>query len=347
MLSISYMVWEEQRNCEPRFVVTTFGAESLCVENEYVVFPPSVLFHVCGGSFSAVCHHDNALCTHSPPSHSLRRSINTIKHTNALLATMTRFTNLLSLLALASAATAFTAAPGNVISGRSPISTSLRMAIDYNDPAVAAEFAAIQGMEYDDVVEELLQSGVRAPADMGDMDVKLMLVELRTVMNNGGGDSSSTENKTPPAKFGSKFEEYLWTKPFFNELYESLKKNHDHNQMNVAAEYCNEPEEAKARYYKAYAGLIDAIDAALIAKPEVTSPSVRFSGFPANMGEMGLKMTLEALGEVVEMACSESEDGITLMGEVTFGSVELAKAAIDQYDGMDMGVGDKLQMVSI
>ena len=70
------------------------------------------------------------------------------------------------------------------------------MAIDYNDPAVAAEFAAIQGMEYDDVVEELLQSGVRAPADMGDMDVKLMLVELRTVMNNGGGDSSSTENIT-------------------------------------------------------------------------------------------------------------------------------------------------------
>lgn len=84
MLSISYMVWEEQRNCEPRLTVTTFGAESLCVENEYVVFPPSVLFHVCGGSFSAVCHRDNAICTHSPPSHSLRRSINTNTRTHCL-----------------------------------------------------------------------------------------------------------------------------------------------------------------------------------------------------------------------------------------------------------------------
>lgn len=80
----SYMVWEEQRNCEPRLAVTTFGAESLCVENEYVVFPPSVLFHVCGGSFSAVCHRDNAICTHSPPSHSLRRSINTNTRTHCL-----------------------------------------------------------------------------------------------------------------------------------------------------------------------------------------------------------------------------------------------------------------------
>ena len=47
------------------------------------------------------------------------------------------------------------------------------MAIDYNDPAVMEEFNTIQMMEYDDVVEELAQSGVTAPADMGDMDVKL------------------------------------------------------------------------------------------------------------------------------------------------------------------------------
>ena len=74
---------------------------------------------------------------------------------------------------------------------------------------------------------------------------------------------------------------------------------------------------------------------------------VQFSGFPANMGEMGLKMTLEALGEIADMAVSESDDGITLIGEVTFGDVETAKAAIEQYDGMDMGMGDKLKMVSI
>lgn len=117
--------------------------------------------------------------------------------------------------------------------------------------------------------------------------------------------------------------------------------------MNVAAEYCNEPEDAKSRYYSAYKQLIDDIDAALIAKAEVTSPSVKFSGFPANMGEAGLKMTLEALGEIEDMSCVESDDGITLVGEVTFGSIDIAKAAIDQYDGMDMGMGDKLTMDSI
>ena len=227
----------------------------------------------------------------------------------------------------------------------SRVSAPLRMAIDYNDPAVAEEFAAVQTMEYDEVVEELMQQGVRAPADMGDMDIKLMLVELRMVMKTGGDDSS--QSKTKPSSYGSKFEEYLWEKPFFAELYEGLKKNHDHNQMNVAAEYCNDPENAKQRYYQAYTQLLDDIDAALIAKPEVTSPTVRFSGFPANMGDEGLRMTLGALGEVVDMSCETSDDGITLIGEVTFGSVDIAKSAIEQYDGMDMGMGDTLQMVSI
>lgn len=249
---------------------------------------------------------------------------------------------------LASSASAFMA-PGAMInrplSAAPPRpSSSLPMAIDYNDPAVMEEFNAIQTMEYDDVVDELAQFGVRAPADMGDMDVKLMLVELRTVVKAPGGDGAEA---TPPSSYGSKFEEYLWTKPIFKEYYEKLKADGDHNRMNVAAEYCNEGEDAKSRYYGAYSQLIDDIDAALIAKPEVTSPKVQFSGFPANMGEAGLKMTLEACGEIEEMACSESDDGITLVGEVTFGSIDIAKAVIDQYDGMDMGMGDALKMVSI
>ena len=53
------------------------------------------------------------------------------------------------------------------------------MAIDYNDPVVMEEFNAIQSMEYDDVVEELSQSGVRAPADMGDMVRVLLCIFLQ------------------------------------------------------------------------------------------------------------------------------------------------------------------------
>lgn len=264
---------------------------------------------------------------------------------------MPSYTSLLLPL-LASSASAFMA-PGfnKPLTATLPImrttsSSALPMAIDYNDPAVMEEFNTIQMMEYDDVVAELAETGIIAPADMGDMDVKLMLVELRTVMNGGGGEGSSGP-ETDPGTYGSPFEEYLWTKPVFKELYDQLKKNGDHNQMNVAAEYCNEPEPAKDRYYQAYTQLIDDVEAALNAKPEVTTPKVQFSGFPANMGEAGLKMTLEALGEIEDMACSEADDGITLVGEVTFGSVDIAKAAIEQYDGMDMGMGDALRMISI
>ncbi len=229
--------------------------------------------------------------------------------------------------------------------------TMLSMAIDYNDPAVMEEFNVIQTMEYDEVVAELAQSGVRAPADLGDMDVKLMLVELRTVIKGGGGvnggGNSNNNNNIPPSKFGSKFEEYLWTKPVFKALYDELKFAGDHNKMNVAAEYCNEPMDAKSRYYSSYKTFIDDVEDALNARPEVTSPVVQFSGFPANMGDLGLKMTLEALGTIEDMVCNVSDDGISLVGQVTFESIEVAKAAIEQYDGMDMGMGDKLKMVSI
>ena len=227
--------------------------------------------------------------------------------------------------------------------------TALKMAIDYNDPGVMEEFNTIQSMEYDDVVLELAQSGVRAPTDMNDMDVKLMLVELRTVMKGGAasGSASSSDPDAPPDRFGSAFEECLWTKPAFRRMYDAIKAEGDHNRMNVAAEYCNEPEGARSRYGASYGSFLLEVEGALNARAEVVTPRVKFGGFPANMGEAGLRMTLEAVGAIEDMTVDVSDDGITLVGEVTFESVDVAKAAIEQYDGMDMGMGDKLKMVSI
>ncbi len=65
------------------------------------------------------------------------------------------------------------------------------------------------------------------------------------------------------------------------------------------------------------------------------------------MGEVGLKMTLEALGGITDIFVEVSDDGIMLLGEVTFEIVEVAKVAIEQYNCMDMGMGDMLKMVSI
>ena len=96
---------------------------------------------------------------------------------------MPSYTSLIILPILASSASAFTAPAvvGNCrVSSCSILpktsSSKLQMAIDYNDPVVMEEFNAIQSMEYDDVVEELSQSGVRAPADMGDMVCSIVCV---------------------------------------------------------------------------------------------------------------------------------------------------------------------------
>jgi len=220
------------------------------------------------------------------------------------------------------------------------------MALNYNDPVVAEQYAAVQPLTYEEVEEDLMMSGVRGSPDMNEMDLKLMLVELR--MRLAGKMPDQTQNKKEkPAKFSSKFEEALWEKPKFEELYNSLKAKGDHNSMNVAAEYLNSKEIAQQRYGKDYKRLLIDIEAALNAKKEITSPTITFKGFPANMGEMGCRMTLEALGEVVEFECMENEDFPILEGKVTFDDIESARKAIDQYNGMDMGMGSSLELEAV
>lgn len=225
--------------------------------------------------------------------------------------------------------------------------TALPMALDYNDPVVAEEFNAVQPLSYEEVEEELMMSGVRGSPDMNEMDLKLMLVELRMRLAGKMPGQSTGEKKKKPAKFSSKFEEALWEKPKFAELYNELKSSGDHNSMNVAAEYLNNPDVAKSRYGKDYKRLLINVEEAINAKKEVTTPTVTFKGFPANMGEMGCKMTLEALGEIAEFECSESDDFPILEGKVTFEDIETAKKAIEQYNGMDMGMGTALELESV
>merc|ERR1719221_1920063 len=106
--------------------------------------------------------------------------------------------------------------------------------------------------------------------------------------------------------------------------------------MNVVAEYLNDREDAKKRYGKDYASALRKADVALIAPPPVNSPTLTFSGFPSNMGEMGVKMTLEALGPVEDFECSQSDDFPILTGKITYDSIETARSAIEKYHGMDM-----------
>jgi len=220
----------------------------------------------------------------------------------------------------------------------------LFMAIDYNDPVVAEEFAKVQPLPFEEVESELQEKGIPVPASMNEMDVKLMLVEMR--LRLAGKLQGQTEKKRPD-KFSSKFEEAMWTKPAFAEFYNELKRKDDHNALNVVSEYLNHKDQAVTRYGKDYKGLLRQAEQALNAPPPVKTPTIAFSGFPANMGEDACRMTLESIGAVSDFECQQDEDFPVLRGKVTFEDIESAKKAVAQYNGMDMGMGTLLEMTSV
>jgi len=250
----------------------------------------------------------------------------------------------LTVLASIAPAAAWTSPASMAFSVRAPQQTALKMAIDYNDPVVAEEFAKVQPMTWEEIEEELNQSGIPAPQAMSDMNLKLMLVEMRLRLT---GRLDGEKPKQRPTTFKSPFEEAIWTKPAFEEFYKNYEDLGDHNSMNVVKEYMNEPVMAKQRYSKSYAALLEELEVALNAPPPVNSPTLQFSGFPSNMGEAAVKMTLEALGAITELECEEDSDFPVMRGKVTFEDIESAKAAVAQYNGMDMGMGTLLEMTSV
>ena len=177
-----------------------------------------------------------------------------------------------------------------------------------------------------------------------DMEVRLMLVEMRLRFS---GKLGGQKKKQKPAKFSSKFEEAMWTKPAFEEFYNSLKASGDHNAQNVVAEYLIDPKLATQRYGKTYRGVLNQAERALNAPPPVTSAKLKFSGFPANMGPDACRMTLEALGTIVDFNCEADEDFPILRGQVEYEDIEVAKKAVEQYNGMDMGMGSAIEVASV
>jgi len=219
-------------------------------------------------------------------------------------------------------------------------------ALDYKDPEVAAEFAACQSLDTEQVEDELAASGIPVPPTMNDMDMRMMLVEMR-MRKNGKIGTKKAEVKKPPPN-ANDFEKALYEKPAFRELYEGWQQSRNTNAMNYATEHLINPRRAKERYggTAKYDETIAEIEAALNAKivVEVTSGKLAYSGFPANMGESGVRMTLGAFGEIKDFSFNENDDGMTCSGNVEFEDVDTAKAAVDKYDGMDMGLGNAISL---
>lgn len=223
-------------------------------------------------------------------------------------------------------------------------------ALDYKDPLVAKEFSSIQALDTEDVEDELALSGIVPPKTMNDMDMRMMLVEMRLRKAGKLGEKKAAAPKKAPAG-ASEFEKALYEKPAFKELFEGWQQAQNTNAINLATEYLINPRRAKERYSGTtrYDETVEAIDAALKAKVEqvVTSGKLAWSGFPANMGEAGVKMTLEALGTIVSFEWEASDDGMSSSGTAEFEEASMAKAAIDKYDGVDMGLGTELSFEAL
>ena len=58
-------------------------------------------------------------------------------------------------------------------------------------------------------------------------------------------------------------------------------------------------------------------------------------------------MTLETFGTLSDFSCEPSDDGMTLTGRAEYEEVDAAKAAIDKYDGVDMGLGTTLELQAL
>jgi len=223
-------------------------------------------------------------------------------------------------------------------------------ALDYNNPDVAAEFAACQALDTEQVEDELSLSGIVPPPTMNDMDMRMMLVEMRLRKAGKLGDSSASASSGPkkPGPNANAFEVALYEKPAFRELYEGYKAARDTNSANLCTEYLLNKKQCEGRYggTAKYKETIDKIEEALNAKVEqkVTSGKVAYAGFPASMGEAGVRMTLGAFGEISSLTFTETDDGMSCAGQVEFDGPEEAKAAIDKYDGVDMGLGTTLEL---
>lgn len=235
-------------------------------------------------------------------------------------------------------------------SGRAIRSGAIRAALDMNDPVVAEEYAAVMGYDTEQIEDELAASGIVAPPTMNDFEMRSMLVEAR-LMKSGKLGGAKKAPAPKPKSFGSEFERLLYEKPAFKALYERMKNARMQNEINLCIEYVNNKARAKLRYSgnAKYEQTVAEIEEALAAKVEqvVTSGRIYFGGFPGNMGEAGVKMTLEAFGALKDLSCEMSDDGLSLTGNAEFEEVDAAKAAIDKYDGVDMGLGTTLELQAL
>lgn len=212
--------------------------------------------------------------------------------------------------------------------------------LDMSDPAVVTEYNKIKDLTEDSVKYELKDLGIPFNPAAGDMDLKLMLMEARVRL-------ATPTKKEAPGKGATPFEKLIFEKPAVKKAWEAYLDAGDINAANAFVEYVNTPEVAQKRYgdNQIYRDVFDAVER-LVKAPAFTSNKLSFDGFPPGMGEDMVKVSFKEFGEITAFTSKGADDPIaeSCSGTIEFDSVDAAKAAVAKWDGVDMGLGKKLEL---
>mmetsp|Transcript_30338 Transcript_30338/g.42291 ORF Transcript_30338/g.42291 Transcript_30338/m.42291 type:complete len:324 (+) Transcript_30338:48-1019(+) len=147
------------------------------------------------------------------------------------------------------------------------------------------------------------------------------------------------------------WEKWRYERPKLLELAKFYIDNYRTERLNLLREYCENPSDARERYGKSeeYVEMMDMIQRIMDTPPKLSN-KVKFAGFPSMLDEETVKGTFEDFGKVVSLEyipAPDDDEAIGVSGVVEFENPEIGQKAIEQWNGVDMGMGVQLTLTAI
>lgn len=201
--------------------------------------------------------------------------------------------------------------------------------VDPSSPEMLAEFENLKDYPMSAIMNELEELGIPTSPDMGEMEIRVRLMEARVIM-------AKPSSAAPPAGC-SAYETLIFEKPGIKTYVDGLYNKGGINEANAFMEYVNDAAQATIRYGKveAYREVFAKAEE-MMSAPAFTSSKLSFGGFPM-MGEDALRGQMETCGAVKAFSVSEEDPVTGMKGSVEFEDEESAKTAVEKWDGADMG----------
>eukprot|EP00466_Bigelowiella_natans_P000256 jgi/Bigna1/84862/estExt_fgenesh1_pg.C_10229 len=147
------------------------------------------------------------------------------------------------------------------------------------------------------------------------------------------------------------WEKWRYERPKLLDLAKFYTDNYRTERLNILREYCENPSDARERYGKSeeYVEMMDMIQKIMDTPPKLSN-KVKFAGFPSMLDEETVKGTFADFGTVVSLEyipAPEDDEAVGVSGVVEFENPEIGQKAIEQWNGVDMGMGVQLTLTAI